>query len=466
MIQNHLVELDELVQTVRDINTREYIAEAIAAYRARAYRSAIMGTWVAVAHDIIGKIRELATEGDGAAVKFTTALDAAIAQKATNYVQAIKSLQGIENDLLNEALNNFEFITHQEYTDLDRLKHDRNQCAHPAFVTDMLLFQPSPELVRAHIAHAIHHLLAHPPTQGKNALARLKSDLMQPSFPLDQKAVNEFMEMRYFNRAKTTLLDNLVTVLLKVLIKASEPDLVGHEDAVLRCLAAFAIAHSNVFKARMVEQLPRLTDSSDDSQLKRVFRILPIDKRCWSWLSQPTRIKLQGIVQTYRYDAATIGSMLGALNVDELRPKLLARVASFSEADRESLFSRHHRPEFVDAAIDLYRGVQHFRDSDRIGRAVIKPITALMNAEQVQRLLAAAGTNYEIYMAASITSEVLLDLFEKTADLREATKSAWQEFMKAVLTKTSSPERPTAYPSVRRALEEAGMWPAPADGEA
>ena len=34
MIQTHLVDLDELVQTVRDINTREYIGEAIAAYRA------------------------------------------------------------------------------------------------------------------------------------------------------------------------------------------------------------------------------------------------------------------------------------------------------------------------------------------------------------------------------------------------------------------------------------------------
>jgi len=461
MIQTHLVDLDELVQTVRDINTREYIAEAIAAYRARAYRSAIMGTWVAVAHDIIGKIRELAVQGDAAAVTFTTALDTAIAQKATNSVQAIKALQGIENDLLNQALNSFEFITPQEHTDLDRLKQDRNQCAHPAFVTDMLLFQPSPELVRAHIAHAIHHLLAHPPTQGKNALARLKSDLMQPSFPTDQKAVNEFMEMRYFNHAKTALLDNFVTVLLKVLIKASEPDLIGHEDAVLRCLVAFAIAQSNIFKMRMVEQLPRLTDLSGDGELKRVFRILPVDKRCWSWLSQPTRIKLERIVQTFQYDAGSVGSMLGALKVDELRPKFVARVVSFTEADREALLSRHHRPEFVDAAIDLYSGVQHFRDSDRIGSAVIKPIAALMNADQVQRLLAAAGSNRQIYMAGSITSEVLLDLLEKTADLREATKAAWQGFMAAVLANSPSPERPTAHPSVRRALEEVGLWPVP-----
>ncbi len=153
---------------------------------------------------------------------------------------------------------------------------------------------------------------------------------MQPSFPTDQKAVNEFMEMRYFNHAKTALLNNFVTVLLKVIIKASEPDLMGHEDAVLRCLVAFAIAHSDIFKMRMVEQLPRLTDLSDDNELKRVFRILPVDKRCWSWLSQPTRIKLERIVQTYQYDAGSVSSMLGALTVDELRPKFVARVTSFS----------------------------------------------------------------------------------------------------------------------------------------
>src|ERR1700679_2391599 len=103
MIQTHLVDLDELVQTVRYISTREYIAEAIAAYRALAYRSAIMGTWIAVAYDIIGKIRELAVQGDATAVTFSTALDSAIAQKQTNYVQAIKTLQGIENDLLTHV---------------------------------------------------------------------------------------------------------------------------------------------------------------------------------------------------------------------------------------------------------------------------------------------------------------------------------------------------------------------------
>src|SRR5882672_6150297 len=115
MLQTHLVDLDELVQTVRDVNAQEYIAEAIAAYRARAYRSAIMGTWVAVAYDIISKIRELAVQGDQASLVLATRFDNAIALKATDSVNALRRLLEIENDLLNQALNTFEFISAQEF---------------------------------------------------------------------------------------------------------------------------------------------------------------------------------------------------------------------------------------------------------------------------------------------------------------------------------------------------------------
>ena len=83
-----------------------------------------------------------------------------------------------------------------------------------------------------------------------------------------------------------------------------------------------------------------------------------------------------------------------------------------------------------------------FRISNRIGRAVIKPIAALMSVDQVQRLLAAAGSNSQIYRAGSITSEVLLDLFEKTADLREATKEAWHGFMTSALRRYTQQGKP------------------------
>jgi hypothetical protein len=124
-----LSDLDDLALTVRDRNSRSYIGEAIRAYRGGAYRSAIMSTWIAVAYDIISKIRELAGQGDGAAVAFVTNLDAAVADYERGAGGAVQRLQNIENDLLPQALTAFEFLSVQEHSDLERLKADRNRLA-------------------------------------------------------------------------------------------------------------------------------------------------------------------------------------------------------------------------------------------------------------------------------------------------------------------------------------------------
>src|SRR5690606_5939373 len=64
-----LVDLDELILRCRDEKAKTYITEAVASYRAGAYRSAIVGSWIAVCFDIIEKLRELALAGDKEAEK-------------------------------------------------------------------------------------------------------------------------------------------------------------------------------------------------------------------------------------------------------------------------------------------------------------------------------------------------------------------------------------------------------------
>src|SRR5262245_4310446 len=99
MFESNLVDLDELVLMVRDLNSRAYIGEAINTYRGRAYRSALLATWIAVAYDIISKIRELELQGDANASAFVTILDNAIEASERNDPNAIPKLQEIENEL-------------------------------------------------------------------------------------------------------------------------------------------------------------------------------------------------------------------------------------------------------------------------------------------------------------------------------------------------------------------------------
>ena len=158
-------DIDVLALSVRDPESKRLIHEAITAYRGGAFRSAIMSTWISVVYDIFSKARELAVQGDAAATAFIAKVDSAISS------QAVAQMQAIERDLLESACTQMQMLTKHEYDALSRIQHDRNLCAHPAFVTDDDFFQPVPDLVRTHIVHALRLLLIHAPLQGKSALA-------------------------------------------------------------------------------------------------------------------------------------------------------------------------------------------------------------------------------------------------------------------------------------------------------
>ncbi len=259
-----LTDLDELVLAVRDPDSRTYIREAIIAYRGGALRAAVVSVWVAVVYDIISKLRSLDSQGDKAAHALIEELEAAV--KTNN----IKALANLEEKLPDEALNTFEFLSRAEHEDFARLKADRNRCAHPAFGGEMLLYNPSPEAVRAHIVHAIRHLLERPPVQGKAAIERILTDIAGTYFPSDQSDVNRYLA-RYLDNAKTSLLVNLIHVLVKGLLKRDNPVLAGHETVALMALLAVSARHPELYRVTMQDLIQRLAASIDDTNLSNLL---------------------------------------------------------------------------------------------------------------------------------------------------------------------------------------------------
>jgi len=171
--------VEDLVGAVRNDRSRQYLAEAVNAYKAGALRPAIIATWVAVALDLVAKIRQLADDGDGAARDFIKNLDTAIA------ASRLQALHSIEQGILTTARDRFEMISAREYAELERLHQDRHVCAHPAFVARDEVFAPSPELVRAHLVAAVETVLSKPPTPGKKALERFEAEVAGNAFPED-----------------------------------------------------------------------------------------------------------------------------------------------------------------------------------------------------------------------------------------------------------------------------------------
>jgi hypothetical protein len=204
-----LQDLDELVLKCRTAESRSYISEAVACYRAGAYRSAIIMGWIAVVFDFIHKLRELEMTGDKQAQKKLEEFDSA--RKAHDTSQSLI----FEKSVVTSMRDEFELISPIEGIDFQRLFDDRNRCAHPSMVSSDDAFQPTAELARTHIVVAITSLLQMPPVQGKAALDRIWSDIKSEYFPSDSEKAEEFLRSGPLQRARSALIRSVVIGITK-----------------------------------------------------------------------------------------------------------------------------------------------------------------------------------------------------------------------------------------------------------
>ena len=188
-MQTQFTDLEGLITNVRDPGSRDIILEAVKAYRAGALRSAIILCWIAVFSDLIAKIRELGDSGNRAAIGYVDQLD-------KNIDNPQKMLQS-ERAIVKECACTFLMLDGHDRKLFERLREDRNACAHPVLAGRDGHFTPTPELVRAHLAQALDRLLIRPPAQGKEALVRLWRDLQEIRLPSDWRTAVELLCDRY-----------------------------------------------------------------------------------------------------------------------------------------------------------------------------------------------------------------------------------------------------------------------------
>ena len=139
MQRERLADLDELVLRCRDNVARMHIEEALANYRAGAYRSCIVSTWIAVVYDYVHKLRDLDLSGDKLAK-----------QKLEEFEEICKKhdVSGsliFEKNVILKQHEDFELITPLERVDLERLFEDRNRCAHPSMNSPEETYAPRSE---------------------------------------------------------------------------------------------------------------------------------------------------------------------------------------------------------------------------------------------------------------------------------------------------------------------------------
>lgn len=390
-----LSDLDELVLKCRDQKAKSYIREAVACYKAGAFRSAIVSTWIAVSFDILDKLKELSLAGDKEAERQIESFD-----KARRIGDVANSLK-FEREILVVCRDKLELISHVEFIDLNRLQEDRNRCAHPSMASDGEVFNPSAELARMHIRSAVEHLLQYPPAQGKYALDSLTSEVESEYFPTDVKKAVVAFESSPLNKARDSLIRNFTIVLLKKLIN----DAKDYKEIyrISTALNAIEVIHQKLYRKILTEKLSSIVRSLAVEKLDRVIPLIRHVEDSWSYLEADIRQKIQTYVENLpKEEIENIDIFLSIQGLKSFAEKRLKK-ATRTELDEAIFFVIPL--QVSDRIIELYSESRNFDQANNFASTVIRYATDY-SKEQIQKIISVCGDNDQIKHSFDVGSVI------------------------------------------------------------
>ncbi len=390
-----LSDLDELVLKCRDQKAKSYIREAVACYKAGAFRSAIVSTWIAVSFDILDKLKELSLAGDKEAERQIESFD-----KARRIGDVANSLK-FEREILVVCRDKLELISHVEFIDLNRLQEDRNRCAHPSMASDGEVFNPSAELARMHIRSAVEHLLQYPPAQGKYALDSLTSEVESEYFPTDVKKAVVAFESSPLNKARDSLIRNFTIVLLKKLIN----DAKDYKEIyrISTALNAIEVIHRELYRKILTEKLSSIVRSLAVEKLDRVIPLIRHVEDSWFYLEADIRQKIQTYVENLpKEEIENIDIFLSIQGLKSFAEKRLKK-ATRTELDEAIFFVIPL--QVSDRIIELYSESRNFDQANNFASTVIRYATDY-SKEQIQKIISVCGDNDQIKHSFDVGSVI------------------------------------------------------------
>jgi len=428
----HLTDLDELVQKVRNAHPKNYLNEAITAYRSGAYRAALITTWVAVCVDIIEKIRELSSAGDGAA----KALEDRLNKISPSDPSAMLSF---EKELLEIACNQLEFISVIERSHLERLKEDRNVCAHPTFSVDGSQFSPLAETALSYIVQAANYLLIHAPVKGKVVVERLFELINESSFPeSDEKAFVVLSSDNNLGRVRSSSVRNLVIVLLKRLFRDDNglsPNLLNR---IASALGAIDRLYPDTYHEVIESKLSQMLAEATDKQLKRAIPFLVRRTPEWKKIEQAVAVRIEGLVRAMTADELISYKVVHlAERIPDVNASLQERILSLSSNEKEKLLSAEASEILKPHAIALFVDSLSFDSAEYRGKNLILPLSKYFNSAEVVKILDGACENtgahgYNQILPAGSIESFFVQFYSSTKEYDPEYKKTWVGFREKI----------------------------------
>ena len=310
-MQSNFIDLDELIVMCRDKRAKQLIQEAVACYRAGAYRSCIVATWNAVVFDFLHKLRELDLFGNGEAAALLKNFEK-ISSEAK-----VKELWQFESSIPNWAIEKFELISPVEQLDIQRLFEDRSRCAHPSMTSLEEPFEATAELARYHLRSSVTHLLQRPPVQGRAAKERIFQDIKSEYFPIEVELAIQYLQKSLLARAHRALIKDIVRGLTIDLLIESRPidERTRQFCALNAVLKLYPKEAGEILKDGLSDIiLNKVTDEKWDKIIIYVSTI-----SAWEYLNKPCQLKAKKFIEKLNiFDENKWSARLSAEKLDIL----------------------------------------------------------------------------------------------------------------------------------------------------
>ncbi|WP_069167887.1 hypothetical protein [Nocardia altamirensis] len=464
-------ELEQLLTEVRNPDARTLMAEAYRCYNAGAYRAAISSTWTAVTTDLIAKITQLADDGEGKAAIVRNQVSAAQVDGVTT--EGVKQMQVVENMLLGTALE-LELIDSVGKRDLERIREDRNLSVHPSLRPYGEVFDPRPEVARAHLANALTILLVHPATQGRAVMDAYLAYTCDPGFVAE--AVGH-IQATFYDRVREAARRNIAKLaakhaLLELPAGSVLPTVYADRSAAV--LVAFAQRDRQMVRDAVAAQAENFNKLGADAQLRGLARLADQDY-FWDIIDDPLTERLS----KHLLDMALPGTpesqsspeviaALATVSVDRARAQMPVLEHIFESL--RYMYSLQMRIielrigyYFVPALLGILETVGNWRDAEVAGRLLVR--FALGNWLRLGDLTAALDNwaqNVNCRTATEMPRTAVL-LYAATSSLGAARNETFHRFLIEVRRKAGENDDSDhyRYPALGQQLAEDGYT----DGE-
>lgn len=385
---NQLSNLDEILLKIRNRISKEYLREALTSYRAGAYRASVISTWIAIYVDLIEKVKELSVSNDAVAKKIEKRLDSIQSHD-------IRGKLDFENDILSIAQEELGIISPIEKIHLERIKQDRNVCAHPTFSNDGIQFVPNPEMARSYIVQAANYLLIQMPIKGKVHTDKIFELICDESFPEDKEKAFEILKSdQYLGRVKESVIRNLVIILFKRLFIDDKSISLSLMKKITSALAALGRINSEELIGVCNTKLKNILATSNANGIRRLVPFLNYLPELWRYIEDAIKLRLEQLIKSMNVsELIKYHVAVTADSIPEIDVYLKSSIQDMTDESLKRLLKESPSSVLREKAINVFVESWSFASAYKNGVEILLKYSAYLTDCDLQKIFEGTKKN-------------------------------------------------------------------------